>query len=163
MAIKYNHLPKGFKWTNPIHFFAIGFGAGASPIMPGTMGTLVAIPIYLLMQLFPLPIYTLILAAMICIGFWLCDVADKAAGVHDHSSIVWDEIVGYLLTMWAIPVSWISVVLGFLLFRLFDIWKPWPISWVNDKVGGGVGVVVDDLLAGVFAWVVLAFISYRYL
>jgi phosphatidylglycerophosphatase A len=163
MAIKYNHLPKGLKWTNPFHFLAIGFGSGASPIMPGTMGTVMAIPIYLLLRMLSLPAYTLILAAMICFGFWICDIADKAAGVHDHPSIVWDEIVGYLLTMWAIPTSWISVILGFLLFRLFDIWKPWPIKWVNEKVGGGVGVVADDLLAGIFAWIVLAFVSYRYL
>ena len=158
MRFKRNHLPAGLKLTNPIHFLAVGFGSGALPFAPGTMGTLVAIPLYLVLQLLSVPIYTLILAAMILIGFWICEVADKAAGVHDHSSIVWDEIVGFLLTMWAVDASWETVLLGFLLFRLFDIWKPWPISWMNNKIGGGVGVVVDDLMAGVFAAIVLHFI-----
>jgi phosphatidylglycerophosphatase A len=152
---KRNVLPTGLTFSNPIHFLAIGFGSGASPIAPGTMGTLVAIPIYLLLQLVSPPIYTLILMAMIIVGFWICDVADKAAGVHDHPSIVWDEIVGYLLTMWAVPANWMWVILGFLLFRLFDIWKPWPIRWINDSVGGGIGVVVDDLMAAVYAWIAL--------
>ena len=155
MRYKRNQLPAGLKFYNPIHLLAIGFGSGASPIMPGTMGTLVAIPIYLAMQLLPVPFYTIIMAIMIVVGFWICDVADRAAGVHDHSSIVWDEIVGFLLTMWAVLATWQTVILGFLLFRLFDIWKPWPISWMNEKIGGGVGVVVDDLMAGVFAAIVL--------
>ncbi len=160
MRYKRNHLPTGLKFQDPIHFFAIGFGSGASPIMPGTMGTLVAIPLYLAMQLLSVPFYTLILAAMIFVGFWICDVADHAAGVHDHPSIVWDEIVGFLLTMWAVLATWETVILGFLLFRLFDIWKPWPINWMNQKIGGGVGVVADDLMAGLFAAVVLHIIMW---
>ncbi len=158
MKYKRNHLPKEINLKNPLHLLAVGFGSGAAPYMPGTAGTLVAVPIYLLMQLAPLPIYTLILAIMVFAGFWLCDVTDKAISVHDHPSIVWDEIVGFLLTMWAVPLYWMWLLLGFLLFRLFDIWKPRPISWINDKVGGGVGVVVDDLMAGVYAWIVLQII-----
>jgi phosphatidylglycerophosphatase A len=158
MTIKRNRLPAGISLKNPIHLLAVGFGSGASPLMPGTAGTLVAIPIYYLMQLFSLPVYTIIMAAMIFIGFWICQVADNAIGTYDHPSIVWDEIVGYLLTMWAVPAYWQWVLLGFLLFRLFDIWKPWPINWLNDRVGGGIGIVVDDLMAGVYAWIVLQLI-----
>ena len=158
MAIKRNHLPEHIKLTNPIHLIAVGFGAGASPYMPGTVGTLIGVLIYLLIVPFSVPVYTVILAALIFFGFWVCDVADKAIGVHDHPSIVWDEVLGFLITMWAIPAYWMWVILGFLLFRLFDIWKPWPISWLNDHISGGVGVIVDDLLAGVFAGIVLRII-----
>jgi phosphatidylglycerophosphatase A len=155
MANKRNHLPSGLRLTNPIHLLAVGFGAGASPYAPGTAGTLVAIPIYLLMQLTPVPIYTLIMAVMILAGFWLCEVANKAIGVYDHPSIVWDEIVGFLLTMWAVPANYMWIIIGFLLFRLFDIWKPWPINWLNDNMGGGIGIVIDDLMAAVYASIVL--------
>jgi phosphatidylglycerophosphatase A len=155
MSPKRNHLPGGIRLQNPLHLLAVGFGSGASPYAPGMAGTLVAIPIYWLMQLTPMPVYTLLLAIMIFVGFWLCDVADKAIGVHDHPSIVWDEIVGYLLTMWAVPATWMWMLLGFLLFRLFDIWKPAPIGWINTHVGGGVGMVVDDLMAAVYAGIVL--------
>lgn len=155
MSKKRNHLPSGTRLCNPIHFLATGFGAGAAPYAPGTVGTLVAIPIYYVMQLASLPVYTVIMAVMIFVGFWLCEVTNKANGVHDHPSIVWDEIVGYLLTMWAVPANYMWIILGFLLFRLFDIWKPFPISWINDNVGGGVGIVVDDLMAGVYAAIVL--------
>lgn len=155
MRIKRNKLPGTIRFSNPVHLLAIGFGAGASPYAPGTAGTIVAIPLYLLMQLTPLPVYTLILAVMIFVGFWICHVTDSTNNVHDHSSIVWDEIVGYLLTMWAVPANVMWIVLGFLLFRLFDIWKPWPINWVNNNVDGGVGIVVDDLMAAVFAAIIL--------
>lgn len=155
MMIKRNHLPAGIHLKNPIHLLSVGFGSGAAPYMPGTVGTLVAIPIYYLLQLFPLPIYTLLMSAMILLGFWICEVANKAIGVYDHPSIVWDEIVGYLLTMWAVAADWQWIILGFLLFRLFDIWKPFPIRWLNDKVGGGIGIVVDDLMAAVYASIIL--------
>lgn len=156
--MKRNELPRGFNLKNPIHLLAVGFGTGASPYAPGTVGTLVGIPFFLWMQYYSLPVYTLILAVMIFVGFWICNVADKASGTHDHPSIVWDEIVGYLLTMWAVPMSWTWIILGFFLFRFFDIWKPYPINWLNDYISGGVGVVVDDLMAGVYAWVILHFI-----
>ena len=158
MSIKRNYLPGNIHLSNPIHLLAVGFGSGAAPYMPGTIGTLVAIPIYWLLQLLPLPFYTLIMGLMILLGFWICEVADKAIGVYDHPSIVWDEIVGYLLTMWAVPAHAMWIVLGFLLFRLFDIWKPFPIRWLNDKVGGGVGIVVDDLMAAIYALFLLHFI-----
>jgi phosphatidylglycerophosphatase A len=142
-------------WTNPIHFLAFGFGSGAMPIAPGTFGTLAAIPIYFLLRELSLPVYTVILLFIIGIGIWICDVAARDTGVHDHPGIVWDEIAGYLLTMWAAPkgIGWLG--LGFIFFRLFDIWKPWPIRWLDRKVQGGLGIMVDDLLAAVYAWLLM--------
>ncbi len=142
-------------WRNPVHFFAFGFGSGAAPFAPGTFGTLVAIPLYLLMAPLTLWIYLAIVVVMTMLGIWLCEVTSRDLGVHDHSGIVWDEIVGYLITMAAAPegVEWI--VVGFLLFRFFDILKPWPIGWIDKHVKGGWGIMVDDILAGIFSWLTL--------
>jgi phosphatidylglycerophosphatase A len=140
---------------HPLHFIAFGFGSGLLPKMPGTWGTVVAIPLYLCIAHTPLWLYSLVTFALICVSFYICHVTAADIGVHDHPGIVLDEIVGFLLTMWAIPVGWAWIGAGFLLFRIFDIWKPWPIRWVDRRVGGGVGIVVDDLLAAVYAWLIL--------
>lgn len=142
-------------FTNPIYFLAFGFGSGLSPIAPGTMGTLVAIPIYCLMHSLSLTYYIPIILLLAVVGVWICDVTGKAIGIHDYPGIVWDEIVGFLWTMIAVPFHWYWIITGFILFRLFDIWKPWPIRWVDLRVQGGLGVMVDDLLAAVYAAVVL--------
>lgn len=142
-------------WTNPIHFLAFGFGAGTLPWVPGTWGTLMAIPLYLLIRDLPLLAYGIILLAVILAGIWFCDVAERATGVPDHSGIVWDEIAGYLLTMFAAPHHIWAILLGFVLFRIFDIWKPWPIGWLDSHISGGLGVMVDDLLAAVYAGIAL--------
>jgi phosphatidylglycerophosphatase A len=142
-------------WRNPVHFIAFGFGSGTLPKMPGTWGTVVAIPIYLLMINLPLWGYLALTAFLILISFFICGKTARDIGVHDHPGIVLDEIVGYLLTMVLVPVGWFWVIAGFILFRVFDIWKPFPIRWVDSKVGGGVGIVVDDLIAAVYAWIVL--------
>lgn len=142
-------------WRNPIHFIAFGFGSGTLPKMPGTWGTVVAIPIYLLMSHLPLWGYLALTAFLILISFVICGITARDIGVHDHPGIVLDEIVGYLLTMTLVPAGWFWVIAGFVLFRLFDIWKPFPIRLLDSKVGGGFGIVVDDLLAGVYAWIIL--------
>lgn len=142
-------------WTNPMYFLSFGFGSGLLPIAPGTWGTLAAIPLYLLIQNLSLVDYSIILIIASLLGIWWCDITERALGIHDYSGIVWDEICGYGVTMLAAPHQWYWIIVGFLLFRLFDIWKPWPISWFNDNVPGGLGVMVDDLVAGVVAWVVL--------
>jgi len=146
-------------WRNPIHFVAFGFGTGVLPRMPGTYGTLAAIPIYLLMMNLPLWIYALFTIILIVFAVIACDITAKDIGVHDYSGIVLDEIVGFLVTMIAVPIGWFWIALGFILFRIFDIWKPWPIKWLDRKVSGGFGIVVDDLLAGVYAWIVLQIIA----
>jgi phosphatidylglycerophosphatase A len=140
---------------HPLHFISFGFGSGLLPKMPGTWGTVVAIPIYLFIASYPLWLYALITLLLICFAVYACDVTARDIGVHDHPGIVLDEIVGYLLTMIAIPAEWEWIVLGFIIFRVFDIWKPWPIRWIDRHVKGGFGIVVDDLLAGVYAWIVL--------
>lgn len=142
-------------WTNPLYFLAFGFGSGLLPIAPGTWGTLAAIPLYLLIQNLSLVDYSIILIIASLLGIWWCDVTERAIGIHDYSGIVWDEICGYGVTMLAAPHQWYWIIVGFLLFRLFDIWKPWPICWFNDHVPGGLGVMVDDLVAGVAAWIVM--------
>ena len=150
-------------WTRPSHFLAFGFGAGAIPVAPGTFGTLAAVPIYFVLAPLPLPIYAVIVSAMLLLGVWLCHVTARDLGVHDHSGIVWDEIVGYLLTMMAAPRGWMWIVTGFVLFRLFDILKPWPIHLADRKVGGGLGIMLDDVIAGVYAWLVMQVLVFVFL
>lgn len=140
-------------------FLALGLGAGLSPKAPGTVGTLVAVPLYLLLQGLPLWGYLLVLSLAFVLGVWLCGVTARHLGVHDHPGIVWDEFVGYWLTMAAAPHGWAWVLLGFGLFRLFDIAKPWPIRLADRRLGGGLGIMLDDVLAGGFAWLVLQAIA----
>ena len=142
-------------WTNPWHFFAFGFGSGLLPWGPGTWGTLMAIPFYLLLRPLPHSIYLTVVLLAFIVGIVICDVTSRDLGVHDHSGIVWDEMVGYWLTMFAAPAHIWWLMMGFALFRLFDIIKPWPISWIDKRVGGGIGIMLDDILAAIFAAVCL--------
>ncbi|MEE9397182.1 MAG: phosphatidylglycerophosphatase A [Methylococcales bacterium] len=136
---------------NPVLFLAFGFGSGLAPKAPGTFGTLAAIPIYLLVSLGNPVVYGIVLVATLVGGVFICDKASEMLGVHDHGGIVWDEIAGFLITMMAVPFSWQAIAIGFVLFRLFDIWKPWPISVIDKHVAGGFGIMLDDVIAGVFA------------
>ncbi len=94
------------------------------------------------------------------VGVYFCDQASKALGVHDHGGIVWDEFVGFWITMIAAPEGWQWILLGFCLFRLFDIWKPQPIKYLDAKVHGGFGIMVDDVVAGIYALIVLQLVHY---
>ena len=138
-------------WRNPLGVIALGFGAGVLPRAPGTWGTLAAVPIYILLSRLPLTQYLLSLLVLFVAGIWICGIAGRILGVHDHGAIVWDEMVGYWVTMAAAPPGWVWLVIGFVLFRLFDIWKPWPIAWMDRRVAGGFGVMADDLVAGLYA------------
>ena len=140
---------------NPLHLIAFGFGSGFMPKAPGTAGTLVGIPAFLLLSPLPLHLYLAVVGVLFLIGIPLCARVSRDLGVHDHGGIVWDEIVGFLVTMTAAPVGLVAVVLGFALFRLFDILKPWPIRALDRRVGGGFGIMLDDLVAGLFAAVLL--------
>lgn len=142
---------KKLSLANPIHFFALGFGSGKVAKAPGTFGTLAAVPIVLLMQLLSQPQYILLTLVSMLAGFYICGKAAKDMGVHDHGAIVWDEVVGLMITMIAAPPGLPWLLLGFVLFRFFDIIKPWPIRWLDAKVHGGFGIMIDDVLAGVFA------------
>jgi phosphatidylglycerophosphatase A len=139
----------------PIHLLAFGFGSGLAPKAPGTFGTLAAVPLYLLLAQLPLWAYIVALVLSFGIGVYLCHKTADDLGVHDHPGIVWDEFVGYWITMLLAPAGWLWVVIGFVLFRIFDVLKPWPIRWLDKHVHGGFGIMIDDVLAGVFAWLVL--------
>lgn len=155
--------PRRPSMRNPVHFLAFGFGSGLAPKAPGTFGTLAAIPVWALLLPLPLWGYLLATAVVIAVGPWLCGRTSRDLGVHDHGGIVWDEIAGFLITMIAVPPTLLNLVLGFALFRFFDVLKPWPIGWLDRRIEGGWGIMVDDLVAGVYAalvlWGILALIS----
>jgi phosphatidylglycerophosphatase A len=143
-------------WRNPVHFLAFGLGSGAAPWAPGTVGTAAAVIPYLLWIQFLSPIlFVGLLVVTFVIGVWLCEKTSEDLGVHDHSGIVWDEFVGYWLTMFLAPQGWEWALVGFVLFRFFDILKPWPVKWADRRVPGGFGIMIDDVLAGVYAWIIL--------
>lgn len=136
---------------NPWHLLALGFGSGLAPKAPGTFGTLAALPLVYLAA-WPGPWVYLALTLVACVlGIYVCHRAAKDMGVHDHGAIVWDEVAGMLLTMVWVPLSWSTLLVGFLLFRCLDIVKPWPISYCDKRVQGGVGIMLDDMLAGAAA------------
>ena len=141
--------------TDPVMFLAFGFGTGLAKKAPGTFRTLAAIPIYLLLTLTNSWLYSLTTLIIIISGIWICDIAAKRLGVHDFGGIVWDEIAGFLVTLWFVPFSWQAVMIGFILFRLFDIFKPWPIRKIDRELPGGLGIMMDDILAGIYAWIVV--------
>ena len=141
--------------TDPILFLAFGFGSGLAKKAPGTCGTMAAIPLYLLIAQTGNLSYSLLTLVVTIAGIWICDFAADKLGEHDFGGIVWDEIAGYLITLWFIPFTWLNVGLGFVLFRFFDILKPWPIKIADRRVKGGFGIMLDDVLAAVFANIVL--------
>ena len=146
------HLFNLKKWYQ---FLALGFGSGLAPKAPGTFGTLAAVPLVALLM-WAGNAYLLVFVVLgALLGIYICDRTAKDVGVHDHGAIVWDEIIGFGITMLWLPLHWQTLLLGFVLFRLFDIVKPWPIGWLDKKVHGGVGIMLDDVVAGVFALVAL--------
>ena len=143
---------------NPVHFLGLGFGSGLIPVMPGTFGSLAAIPVLLLMQPLPLWGFWAVTVLACAVGVYLCGKTARDMQVHDHGSIVWDEIAGMMITFLFVPISWLSLIAGFVLFRLFDILKPWPINVIDQRVHGGTGIMLDDILAGAMAALCLALI-----
>jgi len=140
---------------DPGHLLALGFGSGLAPRAPGTAGTVAALPVYLAASTLPVAAYAALCVALFALGVWLCGRAARALGVHDHPSIVFDEIVGFLVIMVAVPVEpgWIAA--GFVLFRAFDVLKPWPISMIDRRVHGGLGIMLDDLVAALMGLALL--------
>lgn len=137
---------------NPLHWLAVGFGSGLSPKAPGTFGSLAAIPFYyLLLQWFSLPAYLAILVVTFLLGVWACRSAAKAIGEHDHGAIVWDEFIGMWIACIALPSGIAWMLLAFVAFRFFDILKPWPIRWFDENLSGGLGIMMDDVIAGIAA------------
>lgn len=149
--------------TTPEHLLAFGFGAGLSPIAPGTVGSIVGLLLFLPLSLLPLTAFGIVAALLFLFGCWVCGESARLLGVHDYGGIVFDEIVGYLiaaaplLMFPALPALGFAggVVLAFALFRLFDILKPWPIRALDRRVHGGLGIMLDDAVAGLAAAVLL--------
>ncbi|BDR35081.1 TPA: phosphatidylglycerophosphatase A [Photobacterium damselae] len=149
------------KLSNPWHLLATGFGSGLAPIVPGTVGTLAAIPLYWVLAQLPFLLYLLAIVIAAIVGVTICQKTSDDMKVHDHGSIVWDEFVGFWITMAIAPtISWQWILAGFILFRFFDMLKPWPISWLDKHVSGGFGIMIDDIVAGFMAMISLWFVGY---
>jgi phosphatidylglycerophosphatase A len=143
--------------ATPAGWIACGLGSGLAPMAQGTFGSLAAILPWLLLRELSLPLNLLAIVLGFALGVWACEMAGRALGVDDHRALVWDEFVGqWIALLPALLAPWWAVLLGFALFRLFDVWKPWPIREFDRRLHGGLGVMVDDVIAGVFAAVVLA-------
>lgn len=147
------HLAK--VWQDPIYFLAFGFGTGLMKKAPGTWGTVAGVLMYLLVAKCSPAMYLLFTAFALIAGIFWCDKVSRDMQVHDYPGIVWDEVVGYLLTMYAVPFNIGWIIVGFVLFRLFDIWKPQPIGWFDQRVKGGFGIMLDDVIAAIPAWIIL--------
>ncbi|MDF1692277.1 MAG: phosphatidylglycerophosphatase A [Zhongshania sp.] len=140
---------------NPVHLLSVGFGSGLAAKAPGTFGTIAALPFWYALQFLPPVYYVVVLILAFVLGVYLCGATAEALGVHDHGGIVWDEFVGLWIALFMVPMNIWWIALGFALFRLFDIWKPWPIRVLDAKVQGGFGIMIDDVLAGVYAYLTL--------
>lgn len=144
-----------FLLAHPAHFLALGFGSGLPPKAPGTFGTIAGLPLFYLIAGYSITVQLTIIAGLFIAGVYFCDIAGKALGVSDHGSIVWDEIVAMMLVLMITPNQWPWWLAAFGLFRLFDIWKPFPIRQCDAKLKGGFGVMFDDILAAIYAMISL--------
>ena len=139
---------------------ATGFGVGYSPIAPGTLGTLIAIPIYYFLSEIPLPLYGITLIGFLFLSIWISENAETFFGKKDDPRIVIDEMMGFFITMLWIPKTTHFIMIGFIIFRFFDILKPFPIRHLERKLKGGFGIVLDDVLAGVYSNIILHLIKF---
>ena len=149
-----NHL-KNKVFSNPIHFIAFGFGVGLSPIFSGTLGSIIGVIFAWLAIHISFEMQLIIALLFFLSGVWICGESQERLGVNDHSGIVWDEITGIYIILILMPASIFYWIVCFSLFRLFDIWKPWPIRSVEKLFGGGFGIMFDDLLAGFYTFLVI--------
>lgn len=140
---------------HPAGWIASGFGVGFAPVAAGTFGTLAALVPWWWLRELPLPYYALVLIAAFALGIWAAQWVIRTTHIEDPSVVVWDEFVGVWIALAAAPRGWIWLLAGFALFRLFDIWKPWPVRWADRELHGGLGAMLDDALAGLLALLVL--------
>lgn len=143
--------PRELAFGTPAGFLAFGFGSGLAPVAPGTFGTLAAIPLAVVLKLLPAIAYWPILLLLLVAGIRLCSVTARRLGQHDPGSIVWDEMVGYWLTVAFVPLHWAWFLAAFVAFRVFDILKPWPIRWAEKRFEDGAGIMFDDIVAALYA------------
>ena len=149
-----------FVAAHPAHLIAFGFGTGLVRIAPGSVGTLVALPIYWLLEsVLPTPQFLLLLGVLFVIGAWACEVTGRALGVADYSGMVWDEVVAFLLVLVFTPATLVWQAFAYVCFRFFDIAKPPPVRQVDARVKGGLGVMLDDLFAAIYALLVIAVVK----
>ncbi|WP_353853360.1 phosphatidylglycerophosphatase A [Accumulibacter sp.] len=145
-----------FVASRPAHFVALGFGAGLSPFAPGTVGTLIGYPLFVLLHaLFPTIAGLVVLGILFALGCHWCEVTGRAIGVADYRGIVWDEIVAMAAILFFVPTTVVAWIAACFAFRLFDIWKPWPICIVDARLKNGLGVMLDDALAAIPAIIVV--------
>lgn len=151
---KHNH-KHSISLKDPGHLLSLGLGAGLMPKAPGTWGSLLAVPVFIVLSPYGQGLYIVVIGVLFAAGVYLSGRTARALGVHDHSSIVIDEVVGMLVVWVAVEPGWFPIVAGFVLFRFFDVVKPWPVSRIDRSVEGGLGIMLDDLAAGVMAAAVL--------
>ena len=141
-------------------FLAFGFGSGLSRFAPGTMGTLAAVPFALLLKCLPVTVFWPVLAGLFLLGVKICTVSSRRLGRHDPGGIVWDEMVAYWLTVAFLPVAWPWWLAAFFLFRIFDILKPWPVNWAERRFSDGLGIMLDDIFAALYAMAILGILGW---
>ena len=145
---------------HPAGWIASGFGSGFAPFAPGTVGSAVALLPWLWLRTLPLPMYVAIVVLAFALGVWASAWVVRRSGVQDPQLVVWDEFVGLWITLIAAPAGWRWMLVGFALFRLFDIWKPWPVRTLDARVKGGLGVMLDDVAAGVYGLICMQALAY---
>jgi len=147
----------GFTFAHPAHFIALGFGTGLAPVAPGTVGSLLAFPLFLLLEAWlpPLSVFGVIVV-LFGVGVWACERTGRDLGISDHSGMNWDEVVAMLLILLLTPVDWVWRGFAFFAFRVFDVVKPPPIRYIDRAVKGGLGVMADDILAAFYTLLVMA-------
>lgn len=144
--------------SHPAGWLALGFGAGLMPFAQGTFGSALALLPWVFMRGIGLPAWGLVLIMGLALGVWACGESGRRIGVSDHRALVWDEFIGqWIALLPALAAPWWAVLAGFGLFRVFDVLKPWPIGWLDARVKGGIGVMLDDVAAGIIAAIVLGF------
>jgi phosphatidylglycerophosphatase A len=144
---------------DPVHLLALGFGSGLAPVAPGTFGSVVGL-VFGLATLHLGWWFALGAAVVVTIaGVWICGESARRLGVHDHPAIVWDEVAGMMIVLLAAPASWAGIALAFGLFRLLDVWKPWPIRQIDHGMRGGLGIMLDDVMAALMAVALLALLK----
>lgn len=147
-------------FRDPRYFLAFGFGSGLSPVAPGTCGTITAILIYFFMAGLTWELYLGFIVVAFVVGIVISDEITKELKINDYKGIVWDEFIGYWLTMFLVPCGFVWIFLGFILFRWFDIWKPFPIKHLERCNHSGFAIMIDDVMAALYAWIVLQLIIF---